>query len=249
MLGLSLCPWALPVYEQGAIRYAFTEARLPDARGERRLVETALQECSLLSSATGHSTTIIVAPDASPDDFRVFLDACGEVESALAEAGLDAAFQAVAFHPLFCFAGEPADDPGNFVNRSPHPMLHLLRQDDVTAALVAHEERGDDVASSNQQRLQALGSQKLRELLVSVNEAAEEDREHAEELVLDQHRLGEDRRSSLHLYAARGGWSSDPVFAAQRQRRREQQLYFRWDTKRLTGTGTGTSTGTGHRGI
>ena len=135
VLGLSLCPWALPVYEQGAIRYAFTEARLPDARGERRLLETALQECSLLSSATGHSTTIIVAPDASPDDFRVFLDACGEVESALAEAGLDAAFQAVAFHPLFCFAGEPADDPGNFVNRSPHPMLHLLRQDDVTAAL------------------------------------------------------------------------------------------------------------------
>lgn len=50
-------------------------------------------------------------------------------------------FQVVGFHPRHCFSGEPQDDPSNFSNRSPYPMIHILRQASVTLAA----DRGHDV--------------------------------------------------------------------------------------------------------
>ena len=44
--------------------------------------------------------------------------------------------QLVAFHPAFCFADTAFDDPSNGTNRSPAPMVHLLRRGDVAALTV-----------------------------------------------------------------------------------------------------------------
>ena len=170
VLGLSLCPWAAPVHERRAIRYAYTDAALPG--GERALHECALREVQLLATAAHeHTTTVIVAPQCWPQDFVAFNAAVVALEDILTDLGLGEDVQAVAFHPHFRFAGEPAEDAGNFVNRSPHPMVHLLRQGDVTDALDDQDDRGHDVAQSNRQRLQALGSPRLRELLRSVSES------------------------------------------------------------------------------
>ena len=51
------------------------------------------------------------------------------------------------------------------------PVEKQLRQGDVTDALDDLDDRGHDVAQSNRQRLQALGSPRLRELLRSVSES------------------------------------------------------------------------------
>jgi hypothetical protein len=73
-------------------------------------------------------------------------------------------FQLVAFHPHFVFGGEDESDAGNFVNRSPFPALHLLRQADVTAALDAHP-NGLEVPEANHRRLLEVGTPTLRQLV------------------------------------------------------------------------------------
>ncbi|CAN0551372.1 unnamed protein product [Ectocarpus sp. 8 AP-2014] len=35
------------------------------------------------------------------------------------------------FHPQYRFEGSEEDDPSNYTNRSPYPVLHLLLEDQV----------------------------------------------------------------------------------------------------------------------
>ena len=77
-----------------------------------------------------------------------------DFEDFLEETALD--FQVVGFHPHHVFGGEDPSDPGNFVNRSPHPMIHILRQASITDAVEANPKLADSVPSANQALLQSL---------------------------------------------------------------------------------------------
>ena len=78
-----------------------------------------------------------------------------DFEAFLQEVGLDDEFQVVGFHPQHVFGGEEPTDPGNFVNRSPYPMIHILRQESVTDAVETSPIAGS-VPSSNQALLRQL---------------------------------------------------------------------------------------------
>ena len=160
VIGLSLCPWAKPVHtERAALRFAHSNACCAED-----LFAGVLHEVELLSPPCEHESSILVAPGAFPDDFLAFNDFVQDVEEYFRQERLDEDFQVVSFHPHFCFAGEDTDDAGNFVNRSPHPAIHLLRQADVTEAIDSHKD-SLEVPQSNQRLLRRLGAAKLRELL------------------------------------------------------------------------------------
>jgi hypothetical protein len=42
------------------------------------------------------------------------------------------------FHPNYLFADSGPDDAANYTNRSPYPMLHLLREESLEKALENH---------------------------------------------------------------------------------------------------------------
>ena len=65
----------------------------------------------------------------------------------------------------FRFAGDALDDAGNFVNRSPHPALHLLRQQSVTAAIDAQPELAEEVPQVNAERMRSIGVESMAQLL------------------------------------------------------------------------------------
>jgi len=52
----------------------------------------------------------------------------------LSELGLEGTLQIASFHPDYCFADSEPDDAANYSNRSPFPMLHLLREASVSRA-------------------------------------------------------------------------------------------------------------------
>ncbi|WP_315817905.1 DUF1415 family protein [Paraflavitalea speifideaquila] len=52
------------------------------------------------------------------------------------------------FHPLYQFAGASADDAANYTNRSVYPMLHLLREESIEAALKRYPDP-DSIPASN----------------------------------------------------------------------------------------------------
>ena len=161
VVGLSLCPWARAPSVGGTIRYAFTV----DDDHEQLLTRVRSEVLRLRDDAPdSFETTLLVAPRACSGDFLEFCGLVQDAEAALSDEGLEEEFQLVGFHPQHCFAGEAHSDAGNFVNRSPYPMVHILRQDDVTRAVDSHPD-SLEVPNINRRQLKALGAEHMQTLL------------------------------------------------------------------------------------
>ena len=58
-------------------------------------------------------------------------------EAAVTDLGLEGELQIASFHPRYQFADTQPEDIENYTNRSPYPMLHLLREASVERAIAA----------------------------------------------------------------------------------------------------------------
>ena len=159
VIGLALCPWAKPVRDDGSLRVVQTEAASPP-----ELARALLQELDLLQSNGQIETTVIVHPRAFVDDSLAHAVWVSEVEAWMGDEGLAGDFQLVAFHPGHTFAGEDEDDASNWTNRSPHPMLHVLLQSSVSAAVDSHPNTVK-LAADNRDQLRRLGRRRLEEMV------------------------------------------------------------------------------------
>lgn len=68
--------------------------------------------------------------------FRDYLNFVKKAEDMISAKKYDGIYQLATFHPEYSFAGAPEDDPANYTNRSVFPMLHLLREEAVTKAVM-----------------------------------------------------------------------------------------------------------------
>ena len=133
-----LCPFAARPFRAGLVGFVELAGEDPEA-----VFFGAWAQVQALVSvpAAERETTLLVIPAALPD-FPLFLDFVAALEEGLAETGADQLVQLAHFHPDYVFAGVAPDDPGNRTNRSPLPVVQLLRTDSVAAAVAAY---GDDV--------------------------------------------------------------------------------------------------------
>lgn len=160
VIGLNLCPFAKAVHAKGQVRYALSDADTRDAL----LLELGEELLRLRDTPAAElDTTLLVHPRVLQDfpDYNDFLDAA---DALVAELGLEGIVQVASFHPRYRFAGTTDDDIGNCTNRSPHPMLHLLREDSVERAVAAYPDP-DAIVERNQDTLRRLGSDGWKALL------------------------------------------------------------------------------------
>jgi uncharacterized protein len=152
VIGLNLCPFAKAVHSKGLIRWVLSDATKPEA-----LLAELTREVQYLAKADPAvvDTTVLVHPQVL-HDFHDFNDFLGVAEEALAEMGLEGVLQIASFHPQYQFADTEPDDITNFTNRSPHPTLHLLREDSVERA-VAGVPDAADIYERNMNVLRRLG--------------------------------------------------------------------------------------------
>ena len=152
VIGLNLCPFAKAVHVKGQIHYAVSQA----ASASELLADLglALDELMALDAAV-RDTTLLIAPNGL-HDFLDFNDFLADAENLLTERGLDGVFQLASFHPQYQFAGTAPDDITNFTNRSPYPLLHLLREDSIERAVQAFPEP-EAIYEANMQTLRQLG--------------------------------------------------------------------------------------------
>jgi hypothetical protein len=131
VLGLNLCPFAHKPARDNIIRFTVC-----DTNDEVLLLDTVLDEIQLLAniSATECETTVIIVPYLLGDfyDYQFFLS---EAERKLKQKNWKGTFQLASFHPNYCFAGTEANDASNLTNRSPYPIIHILRQESLNAVL------------------------------------------------------------------------------------------------------------------
>jgi len=159
VIGLNLCPFAARPVRAGQLRVFVSAATteldlLTDLQLElARLDETPPEQLE---------TTLVVAPQMLADflDYNDFLDRADEL---LQSFEWDGTYQVASFHPQYQFAGTGPDDPENLSNRSPYPMLHLLREDSVEAAVDAHPDV-DGIPEANIRRLRELTPEQRKEL-------------------------------------------------------------------------------------
>jgi len=154
---LELCPFAREVLVADRVRFVESPARVPEAL----LADLDGELARLLRTPVGElETTLLVHPNVLADftHYNEFLD---PAEALLRERGCEGVIQLATFHPEYVFADAPPDDPANWTNRSPHPMLHLLREQSVTDAIAAFAD-APGIPQRNVARLREMGEAEMR---------------------------------------------------------------------------------------
>lgn len=156
VVGLNLCPFARPLLSAQNLRIEI--CNLTDTR---ELLEAFLLELDLLQRSTEAeiATTLLVFPMALAD-FHDYLDFLADAQALLAEAGLEGVLQLASFHPDYQFAQEPAAAPSHYSNRSPYPVIHLLRED-MLSRVLADGADPDEIPLRNIATLDAIGTGEL----------------------------------------------------------------------------------------
>ena len=85
------------------------------------------------------------------------------------EEGKDTEIQVASFHPQYQFAGTSAESVENWTNRSPFPMIHLLRVADVRSALKKFSGDTDDIWCRNQEQMRTLGACKIQNINAKIS--------------------------------------------------------------------------------
>lgn len=164
VIGLNLCPFAAAPYRASRVRFVCSVART-----EQALLESLAVELEALQAVTPSvcETTLLVHPYVlgSFDAYNQFLD---YADALLDEMGLSGEIQIASFHPDYCFAGCPADDPANLSNRSPFPMLHLLREESIESVLQAGANT-EEIVERNQAVLRGLDERQIQQLMPGVD--------------------------------------------------------------------------------
>ncbi|NMM06253.1 DUF1415 domain-containing protein [Polaromonas sp.] len=152
VIGLNLCPFAKAVYVKNQVRLVVSQARHADD-----LLEELDRELVLLVATPAEQidTTLLIHPTLF-DDFLDFNDFIEVAEGVLDEHGLEGVIQLASFHPQFQFDGAEPDDIGNYSNRAPFAMLHLLREESVERAVAIFPE-AETIFEKNVETLQKLG--------------------------------------------------------------------------------------------
>ena len=157
VVAMNLCPFARRELERGCLRFSVT-----DAGDELQLLQVLQDELDLMNADSDIETTLLIHPSVLQNfgDYNQFL---GDCEQLLRALDLEGVFQIASFHPQYQFAGSEPGDAENFSNRSPYPMLHILRESSVASAVDSYPDV-DQVPQRNIAYLNDQGAEQLTSL-------------------------------------------------------------------------------------
>jgi hypothetical protein len=102
-----------------------------------------------------------------------FVDFLSEAERLVKSLGLRGVIQIASFHPEFQFANTEPDAVENYTNRSPFPMLHLLREESISK-VAANPGELLEIPKRNVAALQQMGREEMKKLLISITSEIQE---------------------------------------------------------------------------
>ena len=147
ILKLNLCPFAHSVYAKKQIRFEVEESSSFEKCVRKAISEIEfLEENNSKESQNYVDTTLLIFPNiflngAKPiqneenQSFNDFLDFVAVLDLYLEQNDLEDIFQLVAFHQDYVFEGEDRESKSHYTNRSPYPILHILREESVEKAI------------------------------------------------------------------------------------------------------------------
>ncbi|VAW80900.1 hypothetical protein MNBD_GAMMA13-1679, partial [hydrothermal vent metagenome] len=157
VIGLNLCPFAKREWVNKRVRFFVTSAVT-----EEQLLQDLRAELEYLGNEAAVETTLLIHPDVLQDfhEYNQFLNAA---DGLLVQMGLGGVYQIASFHPDYQFADSEPDDVENYTNRSPYPILHLIREASLERAIANYPDP-DQIPERNMALLRSLGHDRMRAL-------------------------------------------------------------------------------------
>lgn len=158
VVGCNFCPFAAREVKRESISYEV----LQEADMETTLQAVAIA-FSFLNEHPETETSLLILPG-SFENFEDYLQLVELAEALLVREEYEGIYQIASFHPAYLFAGSNENDPANYTNRSPYPMLHFLREESVSQAVDSHSDI-DQVPEQNIAYTEEKGLSYMQQLL------------------------------------------------------------------------------------
>ena len=160
VIGLGLCPFAKPEFDAGRVHYAVMRPVIVED-----CIAAVLSECAALDKTPSRETSLVIIPEGL-DDFQDYLDVIAAAEAELKSREYEGIYQLASFHPDYVFEGADVDDAANYTNRSPYPIIHILREASVEAAVGGYD-NPEKIPERNIALTRKMGAGAMRGLLAA----------------------------------------------------------------------------------
>lgn len=160
----NLCPFASFPFSKGRVRTV--------ACFETSKIECALffkeEIVRLIHSSPGElETTLLVLSEEVFSELELLLGFLDDMNVFLGQNGLDGTFQLVGFHPLYQFENEGLNARSNYTNRSPYPMIHIIREDSMETAIKHFgEDKTEGIPYENIRKLELMSDTEFKEKIL-----------------------------------------------------------------------------------
>lgn len=172
LYGRALCPFAASVVNSKKLRM-----NICDSTHEDILMTTVEKELTLLCpDKTEHTidkpeTTLIVVPHLFHNNYRSMIHFSWKIMDYISSSEhYREKMQVVNFHPngMHSLFSE-IDCPSDYTIRSPYPIFHLLREEDILKAVNSSYPQPEEIPSRNSMMLQDLGIDECRKRFDSLS--------------------------------------------------------------------------------
>lgn len=158
IIGLNFCPFAKKEIERQTVRYKVSETeQVNDA------LTCLLDEIAILEQQSEIQTSLLIFP-CGFEIFDQYLELLNLADVLISQGGYSGIYQLASFHPDYCFEDAAPSDPANFTNRSPYPILHILRESSIEAVLKRYP-NPESIPENNINKARELGTEYLKGLL------------------------------------------------------------------------------------
>lgn len=129
VIGCNFCPFAAREIKKDSVVFEVLENA-----NKALVLQTLSRLFKNMDAEAGVETILLILPK-NFASFPFYLKLLKQSENFLIKQGYEGVYQIASFHPHYLFSGSTADDPSNYTNRSPYPMLHILREASLTHAI------------------------------------------------------------------------------------------------------------------
>lgn len=134
IIKFNFCPFAKRELINQTIHY-----EVVDTVDKETMLCVMAEQFKYLDRSIAIETTLVIFP-LGLESFFDYLDFLVLAEEALQLLGYEGTYQLASFHPDYCFESLTQNDVANYTNRSPFPVIHILREASLETALEFHSD-------------------------------------------------------------------------------------------------------------
>ena len=129
VIGCKFCPFAAKEVARNSIAYEVV------MNGQQKFVlQKLISFFDKMQTDASIETLLLILPTGY-GQFAIYLKLLKAANALLKKAGYEGVYQLASFHPDYLFAESRFDDPANYTNRSPYPVIQILRESSITRAV------------------------------------------------------------------------------------------------------------------